>query len=64
MYLNLKVKQSLFQAPSLALDVNVPRITPAKGAKFVVPNINESRLGKPVQTADQAVWLSTNQASF
>lgn len=64
MYLNLKAKPSLAQASPLALDVIAPRIAPVKGAKVVVPNINESRLGKPMQAADQAVRLSTNQAPF
>lgn len=64
MYLNLKAKPSLAQGTPLASDVITPRITPVKGAKVIVPNINENRLGKQMQEADPAVRLSTNQAPF
>jgi len=58
--LNLKAEQPLFRAPPLALNINAPYYSPMKGAKVVVPNINEGRLGKPAQAAEPAVRLSTN----
>ena len=64
MCLNLNTEQILFRVPPLASDENRPHYSPGMAAKVVVSKNNIGGLGKPMQAADPAAWLSSNRTSI